>query len=80
MKQFALSVPDELGLSNHEVAMIVSSHLYQEGRLSLGKAAEVAGLTVAAFVEILNHKNISIFNYPPSEITDDLANIKNSNC
>jgi predicted HTH domain antitoxin len=44
------------------------------GKLSLGQAAEVAGISKRAFAELLGSYNVSIFNYPPSDISSDVAN------
>ncbi|MFK7971131.1 MAG: UPF0175 family protein [Bacteroidia bacterium] len=54
--------------------MIIASKLYEQGRLSLGHAAELAGLSKQAFVEILGNYGVSIFNYPVSDIKNDVAN------
>ena len=54
--------------------MIVASHLYEQGKLSLGQAAEVAGLTKRTFAELLGNYNVSIFNFPASDLARDVAN------
>ena len=74
MKTLTLNVPDNLDVDNRDIAMLVSTHLYKEGKLSLGQAAEVAGLTKRTFAELLGTYNVSIFNFPASEISNDVAN------
>lgn len=74
MKVLTLNIPDNLELDNLQVAMIVASKLYEEGKLSLGQAAEVAGLTKRTFAELLGTYNVSIFNYPASDLLRDVAN------
>ena len=54
--------------------MLVSTKLYEQGKLSLGQAAEIAGLTKRAFAELLSCYDVSIFNYPASDLTRDAAN------
>jgi len=54
--------------------MLVASRLYEQGKLSLGKAAEVAGLSKRTFAELLGKYEVSIFNYPPSDLANDLTN------
>ena len=54
--------------------MIVSTSLYEQGKLSLGQAAEVADLTKRTFAELLGKFNISIFNFPASDLSRDVAN------
>ena len=49
MKQLTLTVPDTLDVDNMELAMLVATKLYEQGKLSLGQAAEVAGLTKRTF-------------------------------
>ncbi|TAD92815.1 MAG: UPF0175 family protein [Bacteroidetes bacterium] len=74
MKVLTLNIPESLDLDNMQVAMLVGSRLYEEGKLSLGEAASVAGLTKRTFAELLGAYNVSIFNYPASEISRDVAN------
>lgn len=74
MKTLSLNIPDGFDIEPTELAMFVASRLYEEGKLSLGQAAEMAGVTKRTFVELLGHYNVSIFNYPASELAKDVAN------
>jgi predicted HTH domain antitoxin len=74
MKTITLNIPDSLNINNTEVAMIVAVELYEQGKLSLGQAAEVVGLTKRTFAELLGKYNVSIFNYPASDLTRDISN------
>lgn len=74
MKVLTLNIPDSLDLDNMQVAMLVASKLYEQGKLSLGQAAELAGLTKRTFAELLGTYNVSIFNYPALDISRDVAN------
>jgi predicted HTH domain antitoxin len=74
MKTVTLNIPDTLEIDNNEVAMIVATRLYEQGKLSLGQAAEIAGLTKRTFAELLGRYNVSIFNYPASDLATDVAN------
>jgi predicted HTH domain antitoxin len=74
MKVLTLNIPDSLDLDDRQVAMLVASKLYEQGKLSLGQAAEVAGMTKRTFAEILGLYNVSIFNYPASDLSRDVAN------
>ena len=74
MKIVTLNIPDTLDIDNREVAMLVATRLYEHGKLSLGQAAEVAGLTKRTFAELLGKYNVSIFNYPASDLARDVAN------
>ena len=74
MKTVTLNIPDSLNMDNKEVAMLVASQLYEQGKLSLGQAAEIVGLTKRTFAELLGKYNVPIFNYPASDLTRDIAN------
>lgn len=74
MKVLTLNIPDNVDLDNMQVAMLVASRLYEQGRLSLGQAAEVAGLTKRTFAELLGSYNVSLFNYPAEDLSRDVAN------
>lgn len=74
MKTLTLNIPDSLDVDNQDLAMLVSTRLYEQGRLSLGQAAEVAGLTIRTFAELLGKYNVSIFNFPAQDLIRDVAN------
>ena len=74
MKMLTLNIPDNVDVDNRDLAMLVSTSLYEQGKLSLGQAAEVAGLTKRTFAELLGKFNISIFNFPASDLSRDVAN------
>lgn len=74
MKTLTLSILYALDLDSQDVAMIVSARLYEQGKLSLGQAAEIAGLTKRAFAELLSSYGVSIFNSPAADLASDVAN------
>lgn len=74
MKVLTINIPDNLDLDKMQVVMLLASTLYEQGKLSLGQAAEVAGMTKRTFAELLGSYNVSIFNHPASELSSDIAN------
>jgi predicted HTH domain antitoxin len=74
MKTVTVTLPDSLDLNSKEAAMLIATKLYEQGKLSLGQAAEVAGLTKKTFAELLGHYDVSLFNYPPAGLKKDIAN------
>jgi predicted HTH domain antitoxin len=73
MKQITLHIPEHLDLDERETTRFLAAKLFENGRLSLGQAAELAGLSKVAFAEILADYDVSLINYPPSEILKDLG-------
>lgn len=74
MKTLTINIPDSLELDSNEVAMLVATRLYETGKLSLGQAAELVGLSKRAFAELLGQYDVSIFNYPASDLSNDVKN------
>jgi len=68
-----MTIPDSLDLDNLQVATLVATRLYEQGKLSLGQAAVLAGLTKRTCAELLETYHVSIFNYPASDISRDVA-------
>ena len=64
----ARMTPDDL---KRELAI----HLFQEGKLSFGKARELAGLTVWEFQNLLGTRNIPV-HYGVEEYEDDLKTLR----
>jgi predicted HTH domain antitoxin len=61
-------------LDSKELSMMVAAQLYEKGKLSLGQAADVAGYSKRTFAELLGKYNVSIFNYPSTDLSADVAN------
>ncbi len=74
MKTITLNIPDNLDLDNREVSMLVATKLYEQGKLTLGQAAELVGLSKRTFAELMGTYSISIFNYPASDLSKDVIN------
>lgn len=73
MKQLTLTIPDHLELDERETKRFLAAKMYELGSLSLGQAAELAGLSKVAFSEILADYDVSLINYPPSDIPKGTA-------
>jgi predicted HTH domain antitoxin len=74
MKHLTLDIPDTLNIDDAEASMLFAAMLYEQGRLSLGQAADLAHLPKRTFAERLGTYNVSLFNYPPDELVNDKAN------
>ena len=57
--------------------MLLATKLYEQGKLSLGQAAELAGYSKRAFMELLANYNVSVFNYDAQELENDIRNAGN---
>ncbi|MEM8970012.1 MAG: UPF0175 family protein [Bacteroidota bacterium] len=77
MRTLTITVPDTIELEDREMVMYLASRLYEKSKLSLGQAAEMAGLSKRAFMELLGHYGVSVFNYDESELEEELKNVKN---
>jgi predicted HTH domain antitoxin len=73
MKHLTLNIPDSLNLNETETKRFLAAKMYESGKLTLGQAADLAGLSKIAFSEILADFNVSLINYPPSDIARDAA-------
>lgn len=76
MKKLTLEIPDDLDLDSKEAVMLLAGKLYEQGRLSLGQAASLAGYSKRTFMELLGNYNISVFNYPVEELDNDVNNVQ----
>jgi predicted HTH domain antitoxin len=72
--QLNLSMPDMVVATESELKMMLASRLYEIGQLSLGQAADVAGFTKRAFIEMLGKYNVSLFSQTVQELREDASN------
>jgi predicted HTH domain antitoxin len=62
-----------------EVRMAAAAKLFELGRLSSGKAAELAGVSRIRFLHELARFNVSPFQVTGDELLDDVARAQPSN-
>ena len=46
---------------------------YEMGEISQGKAAEIAGLNRAEFIDVLSRYQVYSFQYTPQELAEEIA-------
>jgi predicted HTH domain antitoxin len=59
--------------ANPSVPLMAALKMFELGKLSSGKAAELAGMSRIEFFEACGLYHVSIFNYPDGEIEEALA-------
>jgi predicted HTH domain antitoxin len=69
-------LPENVELSDFDIKMIVAAKLYENGTLSGGQAAELAGVSKRTFLELLGKYGVSIFGYGADELEEDLKRIR----
>ena len=74
MKTLTIEIPDSVNLDEKEAKTFLAAKLFENGSLSLGEAALMAGYSKRTFMEMLADFNVSIFNYPESELDKDILN------
>ncbi len=58
----------------NELKLLAALELYREGRLSLGRAAEIAGLSLREFLYEMRVRGVSL-NYDLEELGEDLKTV-----
>lgn len=80
MKQITLEYPDDLELAvltteeelQAQIRLMAALKMFELGKLSSGKAAALAGMSRVAFLEQCGLYGVSIFNYSPEELENEL--------
>ncbi len=80
----SFEIPKELlaslntGVQNltRELRILGATSYFQEKKLSLGKAAELAGIPRLEFMDFLFQKGIVVFDYDEEELEIELEGIK----
>jgi predicted HTH domain antitoxin len=67
-----LQLPDDIDLTPSELALTLAARLYEQGRLSAGQAARLAGLSKRGFVELLGSQEVTLFNFPAEDLAQDV--------
>jgi predicted HTH domain antitoxin len=80
MTQLTLDMPESAFAVLHqaprefaqEMRIAAAVKWYELGRFSQGRAAEIAGLTRAGFIDALSRYRVSPFQYTAEDVTEEL--------
>jgi predicted HTH domain antitoxin len=80
MVRLTLNMPESAFATLHqapsefaqEMRVAAAVKWYELGRASQGRAAEIAGLTRAAFIDALAHYRVSPFQYAADELAEEM--------
>jgi predicted HTH domain antitoxin len=81
MSMISFEVPDgmltDLNETNEEftaeVRIMAALELFRKHRLSLGKAAQMAGLSRVEFMGVASRQGVPIVDYDPSELDKEIS-------
>lgn len=71
-----LAVPFNKQLLTHGVNRSMALSLFQDGLITMGQAAKIAGMTQESFIELLGETEIPAVNYSPDDLEEELSHIE----
>ena len=75
MTTITLQVPETLAEYQKDTVRFIAAKLNESGKLSLGQAADMAGLSKRTFAELLGDYGVPLLNYPVSVMLEDADKI-----
>jgi len=69
-----LTIPEDASLKPAELPIYLAAKMYEDGILSAGQAAEMAGLSKPAFIEIMGKYGVSVFSTSVDDLLNDIKN------
>lgn len=82
MEKVVLEIPEEILVSlkesskefSKDILILAAVKLYELGKLSSGRAAQLAGVSRISFLQSLSRYNVPIFDLTEEELKQDIAN------
>jgi predicted HTH domain antitoxin len=71
MSELKVELPPEVPVE--EARLLLTIKLFETGRLSLGQAAQMAGYSKRAFMELLAKAGVPVFDHPAEDLQDELG-------
>lgn len=56
----------------HHLRLMAALKMFELGKVSSGKAAELAGMSRVEFIETCGRYRVSVFNYTPDELEKEI--------
>lgn len=75
MTTITINLPEQLAKDQDDVKRFLAAKLYESGKLTLSQGAQMSDLPTREFAEILVNYNVSLLNYPVSEMVSDAEKI-----
>ena len=74
MKTLTITLPESIESEEFELKMILAGQLYERGKVSLGQAAGIVGISKTSFIEIMRRFGFSIFGESMEDLKSDISN------
>jgi len=82
MSQIQIEIPEEVLISlkqtpatlSRELPLLAAIKLFELGKLSSGRAAQLAGISRVEFLTLLGRYQVSSFQLTPEELEQDVHN------
>jgi predicted HTH domain antitoxin len=74
MKSVTIQIPDSVEISEQDLKFRVAARLYEQAKVSLGEGAMIAEVSKRFFIENIGKVGVSVFNYSPDDLLEEIAN------
>jgi predicted HTH domain antitoxin len=74
--QVHLTIPDATGVTESDIQIMLATKLFEEHKLPIGKAADVAGLSYRDFYDMLVKSNIPVYEWTDQYMSEEAENAK----
>lgn len=74
MRTLQLNFPNTIEQSDEELRLLIAAKLYENGTLTSGQGAELAGLSKREFLEVIGNYNVSVFSRLVEDLESDIEN------
>lgn len=74
MKTLTINLPDNLDTEEFGAKMLLAGQLYEKGKVTLGQAAEIVGISKRSFMEIMGRFGFSLFSRSVEDLHHDIRN------
>ncbi|MFM7106779.1 MAG: UPF0175 family protein [Flavobacteriales bacterium] len=68
------NLPESFVSKSFDFSLYVASKMYEDGILSAGQAAEMAGVSKRTFVELMGKYGVSLFSSSIDDLHNDISN------
>lgn len=74
MKTLTINLPEAVESEEFELKMLLAGQLYERGKVTLGQAADIVGISKVTFIEIMGRFGFSMFGDSIEDLKVDISN------
>ncbi len=74
MSSVVINLPESVNMKAFDFTLYIVSKMYEDGMITAGQGAEIAGISKRTFLEVMGKYGVSVFGGSLDDLATDITN------